>query len=112
MEVSCKEVKSNVTALFVQIVRIRKRPSTHLSYKSPKQQKLEKAEAAEALLITTEAEVSERPVPLTSDTPSSSARTKIVSMIREYHNHKPQSTPWHREVEPLNHHKTPGRQIK
>ena len=33
-------------------------------------------------------------------------------MIRKYHNHKPQTTPWHREEEPLNNHKTPGRQIK
>ena len=33
-------------------------------------------------------------------------------MIRKYHNHKLQTTPWHREEEPLNHHKTPGRQIK
>ena len=33
-------------------------------------------------------------------------------MIRKYHNHKPQATPWHREVEPLNHHETPGRQAK
>ena len=33
-------------------------------------------------------------------------------MIRKYHNHKPQTTLWHREEEPLNHHKTPGRQIK
>ena len=33
-------------------------------------------------------------------------------MIRKYHNHKLQITPWHREEEPLNHHKTPGRQIK
>ena len=33
-------------------------------------------------------------------------------MIGKYHNHKPQTTPWHREVEPLNHHETPGRQIK
>ena len=38
--------------------------------------------------------------------------SKIVSMIRKYHNHKLQTTPWHREEEPLNHHKTPGRQIK
>ena len=30
-------------------------------------------------------------------------------MIRKYHNHKLQTTPWHREEEPLNH---PGRQIK
>ena len=33
-------------------------------------------------------------------------------MIRKYHNHKPQAAPWHREEEPLNHHETPGRQIK
>ena len=33
-------------------------------------------------------------------------------MIRKYHYHKPQTTPWHREEEPLNHHETPGRQIK
>ena len=33
-------------------------------------------------------------------------------MIRKYHNHKLQTTPWHREEEPLNHQKTPGRQIK
>ena len=33
-----------------------------------------------------------------------------MSMIRKYHNHKLQTTPWHRE--PLNHHETPGRQIK
>ena len=33
-------------------------------------------------------------------------------MIRKYHNHKPQTTPWHREEKPLNHHETPGRQIK
>ena len=25
---------------------------------------------------------------------------------------KPQTTPWHRNEEPLNHHETPGRQIK
>ena len=31
-------------------------------------------------------------------------------MIRKYHNHKLQTTPWHREEEPLNHHETPGRQ--
>ena len=24
-------------------------------------------------------------------------------MIRKYHNHKPQTIPWHREEEPLNH---------
>ena len=33
-------------------------------------------------------------------------------MIRKYHNHKQQITLWHREEEPLNHHETPGRQIK
>ena len=33
-------------------------------------------------------------------------------MIRKYHNHKSQTTPWHREEEPPNHHETPGRQIK
>ena len=33
-------------------------------------------------------------------------------MIRKYHNQKPQTTPWNREEEPLNHQETPGRQIK
>ena len=33
-------------------------------------------------------------------------------MIRKYHNHKPQTTLWYREEEPLNHHETPGRQTK
>ena len=33
-------------------------------------------------------------------------------MIRKYHNHKQQITPWHHEEEPLNHQETPGRQIK
>ena len=33
-------------------------------------------------------------------------------MIRKYHNHKPQATPWHREEDPLNHYETPERQIK
>ena len=33
-------------------------------------------------------------------------------MIRKYHNQKLQTTPWHREEEPLNHHETPGGQIK
>ena len=33
-------------------------------------------------------------------------------MIRNYHNHKPQTTLWHREEEPFNHHETPGGQIK
>ena len=31
-------------------------------------------------------------------------------MIRKYH--KPQTTPWHREEEPLNYHETPQRKIK
>ena len=33
-------------------------------------------------------------------------------MIRKYHNHKPQTTPWHHEEEPLNHHETSGGKIK
>ena len=33
-------------------------------------------------------------------------------MVRKYHNHKSQTTPWHHEKEPLNHQETPGRQIK
>ena len=34
-------------------------------------------------------------------------------MIRKYHNHNPQTTPWHREEESLNHpDETPGRQIE
>ena len=33
-------------------------------------------------------------------------------MIRKYHNHKLQTTLWHREEELLSHHETPGRQIK
>ena len=33
-------------------------------------------------------------------------------MIRKYHNHIPQTTPWHREEEPPNHHETPRRQIR
>ena len=33
-------------------------------------------------------------------------------MIRKYHNHKLQTTHWHREEEPLNRHETPERQIK
>ena len=28
------------------------------------------------------------------------------------YNHKPQTTPWHHEEEPLNHHVTPGRKFK
>ena len=40
-----------------------------------------------------------------SDCPAAEAKT---SMIRKYHNYKPQSNPWHREEEPHNHHKTPG----
>ena len=37
---------------------------------------------------------------------------KIVSMIRKYHNHKPQTKPRHRKEEAHNHHETPGRQTK
>ena len=37
---------------------------------------------------------------------------KYVSMIRKYHNHKLQTTPWHRKEKLLNHHETPERQIK
>ena len=33
-------------------------------------------------------------------------------MAVKYHNHKLQTTPWHREEEPLNQYETPGRQIK
>ena len=33
-------------------------------------------------------------------------------MIRKYHNHKPQTTPWQREEEQLNHHETAGRLTK
>ena len=41
------------------------------------------------------------------------ADKKIVSEYdHEYHNHKPQTTLWHCEEEPLNHHETPGSQIK
>ena len=39
-------------------------------------------------------------------------KKKSVSMIRIYHNHKPQTIPWHREEEPLNHYETLERQIK
>ena len=38
--------------------------------------------------------------------------SKIVSMIRKYHNHKLQINPWHREEEQNDNHKTPGRQAK
>ena len=41
-----------------------------------------------------------------------SSKKYQVSIIRKYHNYKLQTTPWHREEEPLNHHETPGRQIK
>ena len=33
-------------------------------------------------------------------------------MIRKYHNHKLQTSSWHREEEPHNHHETPARQTK
>ena len=40
-------------------------------------------------------------------------RFKIVSEYdREITQSQTQTTPWHREEEPLNHHETPGRQIK
>ena len=38
--------------------------------------------------------------------------SKIVSMIRKYHNHKLQTNPWHPEEEPHDNHETPGRQTK
>ena len=42
--------------------------------------------------------------------------TSVPKIVSEYDQeipqHKPQTTPWHREEEPLNHHETPGRQIK
>ena len=31
-------------------------------------------------------------------------------MVRKYHDHKPQTNPWHREEEQHDHHETPGRQ--
>ena len=33
-------------------------------------------------------------------------------MIRKYHNQKPQTTPWHRKEERLNHHDTTGGHIR
>ena len=33
-------------------------------------------------------------------------------MIIKYDNHKPETTPWYYEEEPLNHHETPWRQNK
>ena len=36
--------------------------------------------------------------------------SKIVRMIRKYHNHKLQTNPWHHEEGPHNNHETPGRQ--
>ena len=33
-------------------------------------------------------------------------------MIRKYHNHKPQTNPWHHEEGPHNNHETLGRQTK
>ena len=38
--------------------------------------------------------------------------SKIVSMIRKYHNQKLQTNPWHREEEPHNNHETRKRQTK
>ena len=37
--------------------------------------------------------------------------SKIASMIRKCHNHKPQTNPWHSEEEPHNNHETPGNQL-
>ena len=33
-------------------------------------------------------------------------------MSRKYHNHKPQTNPWHQEEEQHNHHETPRRKNK
>ena len=38
--------------------------------------------------------------------------TKKSEYDQEIHTHKPQTTSWHIEEEPLNHHETPGRQMK
>ena len=42
--------------------------------------------------------------------------TFILKIVSEYDqeipDHKLQTTLWHRKKEPLNHHETPGRQIK
>ena len=38
--------------------------------------------------------------------------TNKNSEYDQENNHKVQTTPWHLEEEPLNHHETPGRQIK
>ena len=39
--------------------------------------------------------------------------SKIVSEYdQEIQQYKPQTSPWHRKEETLNHHETPGRQIK
>ena len=43
---------------------------------------------------------------------SSPIITKIVDMIRKYHNHKLQTNPWHREKEPHNNHEILRRQAK
>ena len=70
-----------------QVVRTRKRPSTRLPYKSPKQQKLEMAEAAEALLIMNEAEkpTDESEVPSTSGTQSAIQRTASIGVLCKPH---------------------------
>ena len=47
-----------------------------------------------------------------TDADPSLLRLKVVSLIRKYHNHKLQTNPRHREEEPRNNHKTPGRQAK
>ena len=38
--------------------------------------------------------------------------SKIVSMIKKYHNHKLQTNPWYCKEEPHNNNETPGRQTK
>ena len=39
-------------------------------------------------------------------------RYNQLSMIRKYHNHKPQTNPWHHEEERHNNHETLGKQTK
>ena len=47
-----------------------------------------------------------------SNGPIACSRLKIVSMNRNYHNHKLQTNPWHCEEESQNNHETLGRQTK
>ena len=69
-----------------QIVRTRKRPCERPPYKSPKQQRLERGEAAEALLLMNKSEdrctsATEEPVRFTSDTPSATVKTVISTGV-------------------------------